>query len=128
MGQNRMASSTERASRGARVMAVPPVASLRTMAATVRMRHRRESDCALTRSVVLIAVAIAVGAPAPARATTVRFTASADTYATAAHPRSTHGGLRHMDVAAAPVRTAYVRFRVRGLEAPVARATLRLYA
>jgi hypothetical protein len=80
-------------------------------------------------SALLVAtVALMIAAPAPARATTFRFAATADTYTSAAGPRATHGRLPSMTVQASPRRTAYLRFRVRGLDASVARATLRLYA
>jgi hypothetical protein len=56
------------------------------------------------------------------------FGAAADAAVSAARPRANAGRLPALRVDAAPVERSYLRFRVRGLRAPVAEATLQLYA
>jgi len=83
----------------------------------------------IRRPVTLLAgVTAAVLATAPAQATTFRFAPAADTYASAAGPGRDHGLRPYMKVDASPRRRAYLRFRVHGLNGPVAQATLVLYA
>ncbi|HEV8686281.1 MAG TPA: DNRLRE domain-containing protein [Gaiellaceae bacterium] len=78
---------------------------------------------------VLVAIAGALASGSSSRTPAQRsFGAVADAVVSAARPRANVGRLRTLRVDAAPVERSYLRFRVRGLRAPVATARLQLYA
>jgi hypothetical protein len=52
----------------------------------------------------------------------------ADSYVTAAIPNTNYGGSQQLRVDASPVVNAYLRFDVKGLNAPIASAKLRIFA
>jgi hypothetical protein len=52
----------------------------------------------------------------------------ADAYVSAGHPDSDYGDLTELHVDASPVRRAYLRFEVQGVNSSVTRATLRIFS
>jgi hypothetical protein len=77
-------------------------------------------------TVVLCSAALLAGAHSAAAATTVP--AVADTYVDASAPKQRFGTTATLLAGTAPTRTAYVRFDLRAVTGPIARATLMLQA
>ena len=70
----------------------------------------------------------ALSAPGRAEAPQATFGATADAYVSSAARRGNFGRARTLRVSSRPVMRTYLRFQVKGLAAPVARATLRIHS
>ena len=70
----------------------------------------------------------ALSAPGKSAAPQATFGATADAYVSSAARRSNFGRARALRVSSRPVMRTYLRFQVKGLTAPVARATLRVHS
>jgi hypothetical protein len=70
----------------------------------------------------------ALSAPGKSAAPQATFGAAADAYVSSAARRSSFGRARTLRVSSRPVMRTYLRFHVKGLAAPVARATLRIHS
>jgi hypothetical protein len=65
--------------------------------------------------------------PAPVGAATQSSLASADSFVDASHPNSNHGAEKFVRVGGRPEQRAYLRFRIRPLEAEIERASLNVF-
>src|SRR6266487_871528 len=74
------------------------------------------------------AAASRVTAASTSTATSVSFSAVADSYASASNPTAVYGSATALKVEGSPVKNAYVKFVVSGLSSTVTKAKLRLYA
>lgn len=70
----------------------------------------------------------ALSAPGKAAAPQATFGATADAYVSSAARRQNFGRARSLRVSSRPVMRSYLRFQIRGLAAPVMRATLRVHS
>jgi len=76
---------------------------------------------------VVCAAVSGAGPGAASAAPTQVFAPVADSFASAASPRDSHGRARSLQVRAKPLSRAYLRFRISGLRGGVASARLRLF-
>ncbi|MGH3033301.1 MAG: DUF7594 domain-containing protein, partial [Gaiellaceae bacterium] len=67
-------------------------------------------------------------ASASSTGTLHRFAPVADAFVTKAHPRTNYGGARDLRLDHSPVERSYLRFNVQGLDGPVGRALLYVFA
>ncbi len=87
----------------------------------------------LFRAVVILACLVAALSSTDmlgtsSAATSVTFTPAADAYVDSSAPTSNYGTSTQLRVDASPTVRSYLRFNVQGVTAPVASATLRVYA
>jgi pentaxin family protein len=90
--------------------------------------NRREN--VLSSAVVVLTLIAALAVPSSSATTqqvTRTFTAVADAYVSSSKPYTNYGSTNRLKVSTSPTMSAFLRFEVQGLSAPVSRATLRLY-
>jgi acid phosphatase type 7 len=75
-----------------------------------------------------LSIGVVVAAAFTASAATVSLAPTDDTYSKSDSPSSTSGGETSISVDGDPIRHGYLRFNVDGLDGPVSRATLQIYA
>ena len=76
----------------------------------------------------LCSVAVAATPALGATGTTHTYVPGGDTYVSSGSPDSNYGTSSKLRATPSPSRTTYLRFTVKDLAEPVAKATLRLYA